>query len=160
MPIQEGENIPAVGLVEMLNGTPTPLQSTDLGSGRKIVIFAVPGAFTPTCSAQHLPGFVANAEALRAKGVEDVICLSVNDAFVMNAWGESQQVAGKVRMVADGNGDFVKALGLEMDGTKFGMGHRSQRFAMVVQDNRVEKLLVESGPGLSASSAETILEHL
>ncbi len=89
-----------------------------------------------------------------------MISVSGNDAFVMNAWGESQQVAGKVRMVADGNGDFVKALGLEMDGTKFGMGHRSQRFAMVVQDNRVEKLLVESGPGLSASSAETILEHL
>lgn len=160
MPIQEGENIPAVGLMEMVDGSPTPLQSTDLGAGRKIVVFAVPGAFTPTCSAKHLPGFVAQAAALRAKGVEDIICVSVNDAFVMHAWGEAQNVGADVRMVADGNGDFARELGLEMDGTKFGMGHRSQRFAMILNDNRVEKLLVESGPGLSASSAESILENL
>ena len=160
MAIVEGEKIPEVGLVEMVDGAPTPVQSTALGAGRKIVIFAVPGAFTPTCSAQHLPGFVAQADALRARGVDEIICVSVNDAFVMNAWGESQNVEGKVRMVADGNGDLARALGLEMDGTKFGMGQRSQRFAMILEDNRLEKLLVESGPGLSASSAESILEQL
>jgi peroxiredoxin len=160
MPIKEGEMIPAVGLVEMVEGAPTPVQSTELGAGRKIVIFAVPGAFTPTCSAKHVPGFLKNTAALRAKGVEEIVCVSVNDAFVMNAWGEAQGVGSDIRMVADGNGDLASALGLEMDGSKFGMGTRSQRFAMILQDNRVEKLLVESGPGLSASSAESVLEHL
>ena len=160
MAIVEGENFPEVGLVEMVDGAPTPVLSTDLGAGRKIVVFAVPGAFTPTCSAQHLPGFVARADEIRALGVEEIVCVSVNDAFVMNAWGESQNAAGRVRMVADGNGDLTRALGLEMDGSKFGMGKRSQRFAMILQDNRLETLLVESGPGLSASSAESVLKHL
>ena len=112
------------------------------------------------CSAQHVPGFLKNVAALRAKGVDEIVCVSVNDAFVMNAWGEAQGVGGDIRMVADGNGELAAALGLEMDGSKFGMGTRSQRFAMILQDNQVEKLLVESGPGLSASSAENVLEHL
>ena len=110
-----------------------------------MVFFAVPGAFTPTCSAKHLPGFVEHADAIKAKGVDEVCCLAVNDPFVMGAWGESQSAGGKVRMLADGNGELTRALGLEMDGTKFGLGMRSQRFAMIVRDGKVAKLMVEEG---------------
>jgi peroxiredoxin len=124
------------------------------------VFFAVPGAYTPTCSMKHLPGFVDRAAELKSKGVDDIVCLSVNDPFVMGAWGREQGAAGKVRLLADGNGEFTRAVGLEMDGTAFGLGKRSQRYAMIVKDGRVAELLVEPGPGLNASSAESVLGRL
>jgi peroxiredoxin len=125
-----------------------------------VAIFSVPGAFTPTCSAKHLPGFVEKADELKAKGIDEVACTAVNDAFVMGAWGKASGVAGKVTMLADGNGDFVKALGLEMDGSGFGMGSRGKRFAMVVNDGAVEKLFVEAPGEFKVSSAEYMLEQL
>lgn len=160
MAIKEGDTLPSVVLTEMVDGAPTPTSTDDLTKGKKVVFFAVPGAFTPTCSAKHLPGFVEQAAALKGKGVDEVCCLSVNDVFVMDAWGQAQNAGGKVRMLADGNGDLAGAMGLTMDGSKFGMGQRSQRYAMVVNDGKVEKLLVEEGPGLSASSAESVLGQL
>ena len=160
MAIKEGDALPSVTLTEMVDGAPTPTATGDLTQGKKVVFFAVPGAFTPTCSAKHLPGFVEQAEAIRGKGVDEICCLSVNDVFVMDAWGKAQNAGGKVRMLADGNGDLAAAMGLTMDGSKFGMGQRSQRYAMIVNDGKVEKLLVESGPGLEASSAESILGNL
>ena len=128
-----------------------------LVSGKKVVIFAVPGAFTPTCSAQHLPGFIDNKQTLSDKGVDSVACISVNDPFVMGAWGKDREVGDSVIMLSDGNGEFTAAIGLEMDGSGFGLGTRSQRYAMVVDDGVVSTLNVESGPGLDVSSAETIL---
>jgi peroxiredoxin len=125
-----------------------------------VVLFAVPGAFTPTCSLKHLPGFVEQAAAIRAKGVDEIVCLSVNDAFVMGAWGESSGAKGKVRMLADGNGEFTRAVGLELDASGFGMGKRSQRYALIAKDGKIEHVLVEPGPGLNASSAESVLQKL
>ncbi len=160
MAIKEGDSLPAAVLTEMVDGAPTPTPLADLTKGKKVVFFAVPGAFTPTCSAKHLPGFVEKAGALKGKGVDEICCLSVNDVFVMDAWGKAQSAGGKVRMLADGNGELAAALGLQMDGSKFGMGQRSQRYAMIVNDGKVEKLLVEAGPGLDASSAESVLSNL
>ena len=161
MAIKAGDALPAdVTLMEMGEKGPQPTTVGDLTKGKKVVIFAVPGAFTPTCSMKHLPGFVEQAGALRAKGVDDVICLSVNDAFVMGAWGKDQSAAGKVRMVGDGNGEFTQTIGLTMDGSKFGLGERSQRYAMIVDDGVVSSLSVESGPGLDVSSAESVLSKL
>jgi len=160
MAIKEGDKLPDVPLTEMVDGKPNPVSLAELSKGKRIVVFAVPGAFTPTCSMKHLPGFVEQAQALRAKGVSDVVCISVNDAFVMDAWGKHSQAGGKVRMLADGNGAFTRAVGLAFDGTNFGMGERSQRYAMIVRDGKVEKLLVEPGPGLNASSAESVLSNL
>jgi glutaredoxin/glutathione-dependent peroxiredoxin len=160
MAIKEGDQVPNVPMTEMVDGKPTPVSLTELSKGKRVVVFAVPGAFTPTCSMKHLPGFVEQAAAIRAKGVADVVCVSVNDAFVMDAWGKQSQAAGKVRMLADGNGAFAKAVGLAFDGTNFGMGERSQRYAMIVRDGKVEKLFVEPGPGLAASSAESVLASL
>jgi peroxiredoxin len=124
------------------------------------VLFAVPGAFTPTCSAKHLPGFVQQAEALHKKGAASIVCLSVNDAFVMQAWGRDQHVGDRVLMVADGNGDFTRALGLDFDGARFGMGLRSQRYAMIVEDGVVKKLAVEPPGKFEVSSAEAMLGAL
>ena len=161
MTIQVGDKVPAdVTLKEMGDAGPQEVRSGDLFKGKRVVLFAVPGAFTPTCSMKHLPGFVEQAAAIRAKGVDEVVCLSVNDAFVMGAWGKDQNASGKVRMLADGNGDFTKALGLTLDASGFGMGLRSQRYALIAKDGVVEQLLVESGPGLSVSSAESVLEKL
>ncbi len=160
MAVKEGDSIPSIVVTEMVDGAPTPTPLADLTKGKKIVFFAVPGAFTPTCSAKHLPGFVDQAAALKGKGVDEICCLSVNDAFVMDAWGKSANAAGKVRMLADGNGELAAAMGLEMDASKFGMGTRSQRYAMVVNDGKVEKIMVEGGPGLSVSSAESVLSSL
>lgn len=160
MAIKEGDSLPGVTLTEMVDGAPTPAPLADLTKGKKVVFFAVPGAFTPTCSAKHLPGFVEQAGSIKGKGVDEIVCLSVNDAFVMDAWGKAQNAGGKVRMLADGNGDLASAMGLTMDGSKFGMGQRSQRYAMIVNDGKVEKLLVEQGPGLDVSSAESILGNL
>ena len=161
MAIKVGESLPGdVKLKEMVDGVPTEVRIGDLVGGKRVALFAVPGAFTPTCSMKHLPGFVEQAAAIRAKGVDEIICLSVNDAFVMGAWGDSSGAKGKVRMLADGNGELTRALGLELDASGFGMGKRSQRYAMIVKDGKVEQLLVEPGPGLNASSAESVLQKL
>jgi peroxiredoxin len=132
----------------------------ELFGGKKVVLFAVPGAFTPTCSNQHLPGYVENADALKAKGVDEIICLSVNDAFVMGAWGEDRGTGDKVRMIADGNGDLTKALGLEMDGSGIGFGLRCQRFAAIIDDGTVTKLAVEAPGKFEVSAADAILAAL
>jgi peroxiredoxin len=133
------------------------VKTDDFFKGRRVVLFALPGAFTPTCSAKHVPGFVANGDALKAKGVDAIACLSVNDAFVMGAWGKDQGADGKVHMLADGNGEFTEAVGLVMDGTKFGMGKRSQRYSMVVDDGVVKSLNVEEPGAYDVSSAEYLL---
>jgi peroxiredoxin len=160
MAIKVGDSVPAVTLKEMRDGGPKDVQSSDLFKGRRVVLFAVPGAFTPTCSAKHLPGFVKDAERIRAKGVDEVVCVSVNDVFVMDAWGKAAGAEGKVRMLADGNGDFARAMGLELDASGFGMGKRSQRYGMVVKDGKVEQLHVEPGPGLNVCSSESMLGKL
>jgi peroxiredoxin len=161
MAIKAGDTIPSdIKLKEMGDSGPKDVTTGELFKGRKVVLFAVPGAFTPTCSMKHLPGFVEQAGAIKAKGVDEIICLSVNDAFVMGAWGQNQKAQGKVRLVADGNAEFTKAMGLTMDGSGFGMGTRSQRYAMIVDDGKVKELMVEPGPGLSVSSAESVAGKL
>lgn len=161
MAIKVGDSLPAdLKLKEMGEGGPKDVTVGEIFKGKKVVLFAVPGAFTPTCSMKHLPGFLEQATAIKAKGVDDVVCLSVNDAFVMGAWGTANNAKGKVRMLADGNGDFTKAVGLSLDASGFGMGTRSQRYAMVVKDGKVEQLFVEPGPGLTVSSAEAVLSRL
>ena len=157
MAISEGEKIPAV---TVKNTDMSDVTTDELFSGKKVVLFAVPGAFTPTCSNQHLPGYVENADALKAKGVDEIICLSVNDAFVMGAWGEDRGTGDKVRMIADGNGDLTKALGLEMDGSGIGFGLRCQRFAAIIDDGTVTKLAVEAPGKFEVSAADAILAAL
>jgi peroxiredoxin len=159
MAIKPGDALPDLKLKEMGDGGPKDVSIGELTKGKKVVLFAVPGAFTPTCSMKHLPGFVENAGDLRAKGVQEVVCVSVNDAFVMGAWGKDQGCGGKVRMVADGNGEFTKAIGLELDASGFGMGKRSKRYAMIVNDGTVEQVLVDES-GLKESSAESVLGKL
>jgi peroxiredoxin len=160
MAIKEGDKIPEVKVTEMVDGKPTPTSLAELSAGKRVVVFAVPGAFTPTCSMKHLPGFVEQYDALKKKGADEIVCLSVNDAFVMDAWGKNSNAGGKVRMLADGNGELTRALGLGMDASGFGMGQRSQRYAMIVRDGKLEALMVEPGPGLNASSAESVLARL
>jgi peroxiredoxin len=161
MAIKVGDVLPLdLRLKEMQEGTPKDVSLGDVFKGRRVVLFAVPGAFTPTCSQKHLPGFVADAEKIRRKGVDDIVCVSVNDVFVMDAWGKASGATGKVRMLADGNGEFARAVGLELDAGGFGMGKRSQRYGMVVKDGRVEQLHVEPGPGLNVCSAESMLAKL
>ena len=155
--IKVGDKIPSATVATMGEKGPQQLSTDDLFKGKTVALFAVPGAFTPTCSAKHLPGFVENADALRTKGVDEIVCLSVNDAFVMNAWGKDQNVGSKIKMVADGNGDLTKKLGLELDGSKFGLGSRSQRYSMLVKDGVVQKLNVEEPGAFSVSNAETLL---
>ena len=157
MPIQEGDKIPAVTIK---NTDMSDVTTDELFSGRKVVLFAVPGAFTPTCSEQHVPGYVENADAIKAKGVDEIVCLSVNDAFVMGAWAKDRGAGDAVRMVADGNGDFTKALGLEMDGSGIGFGLRCQRFAAIIDDGTVTKLAVEEPRKFEVSAAEAILAAL
>ncbi len=160
MAIEVGDTLPReLALNEMRDGKPTTVTVGELVGGRKVVIFAVPGAFTPTCNVQ-LPGYVDKADALKGKGIDEIICLAVNDAFVMGAWGDASGTSGRVRMVADGNGDFTAALGLTLDGSSFGMGQRSQRYAMVVSDGTVEQLMIETEPGLDLSSADSVLGKL
>ena len=161
MAIKVGDSLPAdLKLKEMGEGGPKDVTVGEIFKGKKVVLFAVPGAFTPTCSMKHLPGFIEQASGIRAKGVDEIVCLSVNDAFVMGAWGKSNNAAGKVRMVADGNGEFTKALGLTLDASGFGMGLRSQRYAMIVQDGKVTELLLEPSAGLTVSSAESVVSKL
>ena len=160
MAIAVGDSIPDVQLMTMTKDGPRPISSTDaLGKG-KVVVFAVPGAFTPTCSDHHLPGFVMRADAIRAKGVDSIACLSVNDPFVMGAWGRDQEVGDRVTMLADGNGDFTRAVGLELDGSGFGLGTRSQRYAAILEDGVVTSIFVEQKPGLDVSSAASVLAAL
>lgn len=160
MTIKVGDKIPSVQLQQMTNGSPESISSDSLFKGKRVALFAVPGAFTPTCSAKHLPGFVSEAETLKAKGIDEIVCISVNDAFVMDAWGNSQNVDGKVKMVADGNGAFANALGLDLDASKFGMGQRSKRYSMVVDDGVVQVLNVEEPGAFSVSSVEHMLQQL
>lgn len=157
MPIQEGEKIPSVTLK---NPDMSDVTTDELFSGKKVVLFAVPGAFTPTCSEQHLPGYIAQSDAIKGKGVDEIVCMSVNDAFVMGAWAKDRGAGDAVRMVADGNGDLTKALGLEMDGTGIGFGLRSQRFAAIIDDGTVAKLAVEEPMKFEVSAAEAILAAL
>lgn len=160
MTIKVGDKIPSATLMEKQDGGPKPVKTDELFAGKKVVLFALPGAFTPTCSAKHLPGFIQNVDAIKQKGVDAVACMSVNDAFVMGAWGEQQGAGGKVMMLADGNGEFTRALGLEMDASRFGMGQRSQRFSMIVDNGVVKELNVEEPGAFSVSSAEHVLKQL
>ena len=159
MAIQEGDRLPDARLHVMADGRPTAVSTSELFGGKKVVLFAVPGAYTPTCSEAHLPGYVVNADEIKAKGVDSIVCVAVNDAFVMDAWGKDRNADALV-MAADGNSDFTTALGLEMDGTGFGLGLRSQRYAMVVDDGVVTKLAVEAPGAFEVSKAEAILETL
>jgi peroxiredoxin len=158
--IKVGDKIPSATLMQMKDGGPKPVTTDQLFAGKKVALFALPGAFTPTCSAKHLPGFIQHSDALKAKGIDTIACVSVNDAFVMGAWGEQQKAGEKVMMLADGNGDFTRALGLELDATKFGMGKRSQRFSMVVDNGVVTQLNVEAPGAFEVSSADHMMALL
>ena len=161
MTIKEGDKLPEVTLHHMTENGPTPITTSELFGGKKSVLFAVPGAFTPGCSMQHLPGFVSNSDEILSKGVDQIVCLSVNDSFVMDAWGKDKGTGDKILMLGDGNGDFTEATGLTMDGSGFGLGSRSLRYSMIVDDNSVTKLNLESNQGeIAESSAENILEQL
>ena len=160
MTVSVGDRIPETTLVKVTDAGPDQVSSTEFFAGKRVALFSVPGAFTPTCSAKHLPGFVEKADELKAKGIDEIACTAVNDAFVMGAWGKAGGVDGKVTMLADGNADFAKAIGLTMDGSKFGMGTRSQRYSMVVNDGVIEQLNVEAGGEFKVSSADYLLGQL
>lgn len=160
MTIKVGDKIPSAMMTTMTADGPGPVETDAFFAGKKVVLFSVPGAFTPTCSAKHLPGFVTRADEILAKGVDAIACMSVNDVFVMHAWGKDAGVEDKVAMLADGNGDFTKAIGLELDGTGFGMGMRSQRFAMIVEDGTVTGLFVEEPGAFQVSSADHVISQL
>jgi peroxiredoxin len=159
MSISVGDKIPDVKLVKATAEGPQPVQSSEYFAGRRVALFSVPGAFTPTCSARHLPGFVEKSGELAAKGIDEIACTAVNDAFVLGAWNKSGG-SDAITMLADGNGDFAAALGLEMDGTAFGMGKRGQRFSLVVNDGVVEHVNVEAPGDFNVSSAEYMLGQL
>ena len=158
--IKVGDKIPSIKLKTKTADGVKDITTDDLFKGKKVALFALPGAFTPTCSAKHLPGYVEHADAIRSKGVDTIACLSVNDAFVMDAWGKDQKVGDKVLMLGDGNGDYSRALGLVMDGRGFGMGERSQRFAIIVKDGVAAHVNVEAPGKLEVSTAEHVLSQL
>ncbi len=160
MAIGVGDTIPSMKLMQAAAEGPREISSSEVFKGKKVVMFAVPGAFTPTCSAKHLPGFLQNVDALKGRGVEDVVCLAVNDAFVMAAWAKDQGIDGRITMLADGAGQFTKAIGLELDLTERGLGIRSQRFALVAENGTVTHIAVEPPGGFDVSSAESILKLL
>ena len=160
MTIKVGDKVPSATLREMTADGPKPVATDELFAGKTVVLFAVPGAFTPTCSAKHLPGFVQHADAIKAKGVDEIVCISVNDPFVMGAWGRDSNVGTTVRMLGDGNAELTDKLGLDMDGTGFGLGKRSKRFAMVVKDGVVTHLAVENPGAFEVSSAEAVIASL
>ena len=161
MPIQQGENLPDVTLSALVDGVPTPVKITEFCQGKRVVLVAVPGAFSPSCSRNHLPGYVKDAAAIKAKGVDSIVCLSVNDAFVMDAWGKEHNVGDDITMLADGNGHFTRAVDMTMDASGFGMGTRSLRYALVVDDGKVSKVLVEANPSsVDVSSAQSVLQNL
>ena len=159
MTISKGDRLPDVRLIKVGENGPEPVQTGEYFAGKTVALFSVPGAYTPTCSAKHLPGFVEKADELKAKGVDEIVCTAVNDAFVMGSWAKASN-AGNVTMLADGNGDFVEALGLVMDGTGFGMGKRGQRFSMIVKDGVVAELNVEEPGDYKVSSADHMLGQL
>jgi len=159
MTIQVGDKVPAATFKVMTADGPTDMSSDEVFAGKKVVFFAVPGAFTPGCSMTHLPGFVVNADAIKAKGADTIACMAVNDAFVMGAWGTAQN-AEEILMLADGNGEFTQAIGLELDASGFGMGGRAQRFGMIVDDGTVSYLGIEAPGEIKVSSAEAMLEEL
>jgi len=159
MTIQKGDRLPDVPLTIATADGPKPTSSGEYFAGKRVALFAVPGAFTPTCSARHLPSYVEKAGELKGKGVDEIACISVNDPFVMAAWGQ-RDGSEDITMIADGNGAFADAVGLSFDGSKFGMGHRSQRYSMIVNDGVVEQLNVEAPGEYKASSAETMLDQL
>ena len=160
MAIKVGDKLPTATFTVMGADGPKPVSTEELFKGKTVALFAVPGAFTPTCSQRHLPGFKDKAADLKTKGVDQIACVSVNDVFVMNAWGNDQGVDGDIAMLADGNGDFTKAIGLELDASRFGMGPRSQRYSMIVKDGVVTSLNVEQGGEFRVSSADYMLELL
>jgi len=160
MAIKVGDKIPSVKLKTITPDGMSEVTTDELFGGKKVVLFALPGAFTPTCSAKHLPGFIGKADEIKAKGVDTIACVSVNDAFVMDAWGKSQKADGKVQMLADGNAEFAKAVGLDFDASGFGMGQRSQRYAMVVENGVVKSLHVEQPGAFEVSSAESVLAYI
>jgi peroxiredoxin len=160
MTIKVGDTIPSMKLMVATADGPKEISTDEIFKGKKVVLFAVPGAFTPTCSAKHLPGFVQNADALKQKGVDTIACIAVNDAFVMGAWAKDQNCSDKVMMLADGAAQFTKTLGLELDLNARGMGWRSQRYALVADDGKVTQLNVEAPGGFEVSKAETILAGL
>ena len=160
MAIKVGDRLPNATFITMTPEGPKPKTTDEIFKGKKVVLFSVPGAFTPTCDAKHLPGFVEKAGELRAKGVDTIACIAVNDAFVMKAWGESQHVPQGLEMLADGNGEFSRALGLEMDASGYGMGTRSKRFALYAEDGVVKQLHVEAPGEFRVSSADYVLEQL
>jgi peroxiredoxin len=158
--IKAGDKLPNGTLFEMGKDGPQPVQVDDLVRGKRVVIFGLPGAFTPTCSAKHVPGYVSLADRLKAKKIDEIVCVSVNDAFVMGAWGKDQGAEGKVRMLGDGSGTFTKALGLELDLTEKGLGIRSQRYSMLVDDGVVKSLNLEAPGKFEVSDAETMLAQI
>ena len=158
--IKVGDNVPDATLTEMGSDGPAPQQVADVVKGKKIAVFGLPGAFTPTCSAQHVPSYVNNYDALKAKGVDEIWCLAVNDAFVMGAWGKDQSAQGKVRMMADGSAEWTKKMGVELDLTARGMGVRCQRFSMVINDGIVEQFNMEAPGKFEVSDAETMIKQL
>ena len=158
--IKTGDKLPTGVMKKMGANGPEDVNIADFCKGRKIAFFSIPGAYTPTCSAKHLPGFIAHEAELKQAGIDEIVCFAVNDPFVMGAWGKSQDADGKVTMLADGSGDYTKALGLELDLTKAGLGMRGQRFAMVVNDGKIEHLAVEAGGEFKVSSAESVLASL
>ena len=160
MAIQAGDKMPAGVFGVMTESGPGAISTDDLFSGKKVVLFSVPGAFTPTCSNNHLPGFVDHADAILAKGVDTIACTAVNDVFVMHAWGKDRGVEDKVMMLADGNGEYVKALGLELDASGFGMGTRGERFAIIVDDGVATHVAVEAPGKFEVSSAEAVMNQL
>ena len=160
MAIKVGDTLPSATFMTSTAEGPAPVTTDDLFKGKTVALFAVPGAFTPTCSAKHLPGFKDHAAEFKAKGVDTIACVSVNDLFVMKAWGADQGITDEVVLLADGNGDFTKAIGLEFDGSKFGMGLRSQRYSLIAKDGVVQTLNVEEGGEFKVSSADYMLAQL
>ena len=160
MAIKVGDKLPQATFNTPSADGPKPLTTDDVFAGKTVALFAVPGAFTPTCSAKHMPGFVQEAAAIKAKGVDTIACVSVNDVFVMKAWGEDQKVGDDILLLADGSGNFTREIGLEMDANRFGMGTRSQRYSMIVKDGVVTELNVEAGGEFRVSAAEYLLEQL
>lgn len=160
MTIKVGDRLPTTNLVKATENGPEAVTSDEFFKGRKVALFSVPGAYTPTCSAKHLPGYLDKAEQLKAKGVDEIACTAVNDAFVLGAWSKSNDAGDKVTMLADGNGEFARNVGLTMDGSKFGLGERGQRYSMLVNDGVVEQLNVEAPGEFRVSTAEHLLEQL
>ena len=160
MTIKVGDTIPSMKLTMATPDGPKETSTDEIFKGKKVVLFAVPGAFTPTCSNKHLPGFVENADAIKRKGIDTIACIAVNDAFVMDAWGKDQQVGDSILMLADGNGDFTEAMGLVMDGTGIGLGKRSKRYAAIIEDGVIKSLDVETAPGVDVSSCAAVLSRL